>query len=665
MKRSRKFLVRAALALLLALGLGSRPAGAAPNHGLGVGWPADPAVNVAVRDTLGAQTEQAIVSDAGGGAFFVWKEGNYEDRRILRLDARGSVAAGWPSSGINLTIQTMGAFDARVARSAPNSVIVVWEERLNADQLRAQKIDTSGVLLWPTPGVSVCDGIGQLEGAVALPDGGVLVVYSHDYGYNVDTAFVMRIDPSGQRAWPQPRVLCDAVGQQYYFRTALASDSEFVALWVDGRKTPGFYDPQAREIYAQKLLLDGTEAWPHNGKRMLPEWDYPGEIRANGYGGFVAPILFNGSLGDLKLLNIDKDGDPMPGWPDSGLVVAADPTKGEGGGVSVSPTDGSTLVVWSAGRQLLKALKIDLQGNILWPNGGIALYDSTVQMEGWNFAPDGEGGAFVTMEYPRSDADIIVQHVRADGTMAWPGRGVQVTNAPRTQSLSQLDLDLSSGVFVGWQDWRHAGSSSDPDFYAQHVNADGSLGGGVTATAAAAIVAAFEDGCARVVWRSSGAASVQFTVQRRLGDGDWSDVGTELADGTGSITHRDCDLQPSATYAYRLEWIDDGTPHHSVPISLTTTATSSLALALPAPNPITTEASVEFTLPSGAHVRLEVLDLAGRRVATIFDGNEAAGVHRLAWRPAADGGGRLAPGCYVLRLSSENQTRNRRVVFLR
>ena len=186
----------------------------------------------------------------------------------------------------------------------------------------------------------------------------------------------------------------------------------------------------------------------------------------------------------------------------------------------------------------------------------------------------------------------------------------------------------------------------------------------VTATTAAAIAATVEDGCAKVVWLAADAASIQFTVQRRLGDGDWSDLGTERADGTGNVTHRDCDVQPGATYAYRLEWLDAGTTRHTEPISLAIDATPRLVLALPAPNPIVREASLEFTLPSGGHVRLEVLDLAGRRVATILDGSELAGVHRVAWRPAAGEGGRLSPGCYVLRLSVEGRTVSRRVVVL-
>lgn len=633
------------------------------------GWPTDPSVNVAVRDTLGAQTEHVIVSDAGGGAFFVWKElGVFADRRVARLDASGSISAGWPASGINLTQETNGAFEASVVRSGPSSVIVVWEERLNADFLRAQKIDTSGVLLWPAPGIAVSDDIGQLEAAVGLPDGGVMVVFSHDYGSNVDTAFVMRINADGTRAWPQAIVLCDAIGRQANFRTTLVSDSEMVAEWMDGRTTPIPSDPQAREVYAQKLRFDGVEVWAHNGKRLLAE-GYTETIRANGFGGFAGPILFNTltSSGDLKLLNIGADGSPMPGWPDEGRVIAANPTAAEGGGISVSPTDGSTLLVWGDGSSMrgLKAQKIDVQGNVLWPNGGVALFDSTVTMAGWNLAPDGKGGAFVTIEYPLSNTNIIAQHVLANGVSAWPGWGVPVTVAPNVQYWSQVEPDSAGGVFVCWRDWRHSTLASDPDLYAQHVNADGTLGGVVTATEAAAVEASYEGGCARIAWYASDAFGVEFTVQREAGDGAWAVVGSATVDGTGQLAHRDCDVQPGATYSYRLEWNDAGTLRHTVPISLAIDPAPLLALGLPYPNPIGREATVEFTLPRDGHVRLEVLDLAGRRVATILAGTEAAGVHRSSWRPAAGDGRRLAPGCYVLRLSSEGQALSRRVVILR
>ena len=66
------------------------------------------------------------------------------------------------------------------------------------------------------------------------------------------------------------------------------------------------------------------------------------------------------------------------------------------------------------------------------------------------------------------------------------------------------------------------------------------------------------------------------------------------------------------------------------------------------PNPTTGAATVTFDLASPSAVRADVIDLLGRRVATLADGTEAAGEVRLAI-PA----GTLVPGTYVVRVQTD------------
>lgn len=665
MNRSGQSASRALMVLVLIQTLGWRPTGAAPSLGLGVGWPTDPAINVAIVDTAGDQAGQRVFADAGGGVFVSWDDPirTWSGLRLQRLTSRGAVSPGWPPLGMLVADTTAGSQYQVVVGSGPDAVIAAWL-RNGVNRLLAQRVDTNGVRQWSPGGVDFANG-NELSAVVAMPDGGAMFFFRRDYLFAIDTVYVERLDGSGAPAWPQ-RVLCDAVGWQRFLQATMVSDSEVVVSWQDGRTTPNSFDPQANEIYAQKLKLDGTEQWAHNGIRILTE-GHVAHIVPNWQGGFAGSFIYNENPahGDLKIVDIGSNGQPMPGWPINGLVIENDPNKGGLGGVSVSPTDGSLLVVWWDAYQSRRpwAQKVDALGNFVWPNGGVPLFDSTATLASISTMPDGDGGMFVTLEYPLTDTDIFAQHVRTDGSKSWPGWGVPVSTATGVQWSSEIAPDSSGGAFFCWYDFRNA--SYDQDLYAQHVNADGSLGGVVTATEASAVEASYEGGCARIVWYASNAAGVEFTVERDAGDGSWAAIGSATADGTGRLTHRDCGVQQGATYAYRLEWNDDGTVRSTAPISLTVGAGPRLGLALPAPNPILREATVEFTLPRGAHVRLEVLDLAGRRVATILDGNQAAGVHRLAWRPVEGVGGRLAPGCYVLRLSSEGSSLSRRVVVLR
>ncbi len=86
-------------------------------------------------------------------------------------------------------------------------------------------------------------------------------------------------------------------------------------------------------------------------------------------------------------------------------------------------------------------------------------------------------------------------------------------------------------------------------------------------------------------------------------------------------------------------------------------APSRVTFTAPAPNPSRGAVTMRFVLPRAMHARLDVLDVAGRRVATLADGEHAAGEHALAWRPVA-----VRPGVYFARLATPDGVTVRTVV---
>ena len=68
----------------------------------------------------------------------------------------------------------------------------------------------------------------------------------------------------------------------------------------------------------------------------------------------------------------------------------------------------------------------------------------------------------------------------------------------------------------------------------------------------------------------------------------------------------------------------------------------------PAPHPATGAVRLGFVLETAADVRLSVVDVLGREVATVLDGPRAAGRHDVRVET-----GRLAPGTYLVRAATE------------
>ncbi len=78
------------------------------------------------------------------------------------------------------------------------------------------------------------------------------------------------------------------------------------------------------------------------------------------------------------------------------------------------------------------------------------------------------------------------------------------------------------------------------------------------------------------------------------------------------------------------------------------------------PNPFNPRTQITFTLPGASHVRLEVLDLQGRRVASLVDGRMSTGMHSVTFD-----GRDLPSGMYISRLITDQGTRERKMMLIR
>lgn len=82
------------------------------------------------------------------------------------------------------------------------------------------------------------------------------------------------------------------------------------------------------------------------------------------------------------------------------------------------------------------------------------------------------------------------------------------------------------------------------------------------------------------------------------------------------------------------------------------------------PNPFSDGTRIQFTLPEATDVRLEVFDVAGRRVRTLRTGNLPAGPHSVDWDRRDGSGRRVSAGVYRCRIKAGSFTANRSMVVL-
>ena len=96
-------------------------------------------------------------------------------------------------------------------------------------------------------------------------------------------------------------------------------------------------------------------------------------------------------------------------------------------------------------------------------------------------------------------------------------------------------------------------------------------------------------------------------------------------------------------------------------------AGDNLSFGVPSPNPFTREMALRFHIPStlgGSRVRVDVFNVAGARVATLFDGTPGGGELTLRWDGRMASGDRCSAGVYFLRMQCGPHEAKRSLVRL-
>jgi hypothetical protein len=83
------------------------------------------------------------------------------------------------------------------------------------------------------------------------------------------------------------------------------------------------------------------------------------------------------------------------------------------------------------------------------------------------------------------------------------------------------------------------------------------------------------------------------------------------------------------------------------------------------PNPVGSGAVLSYRLAMRSSLRLDLYDIAGRRVRTLYNGSMDAGDHALTFAPIDQYGKRIASGIYFVRMETPSLTQVRQITVLR
>ncbi|MDZ7369799.1 MAG: Ig-like domain-containing protein [candidate division KSB1 bacterium] len=173
-----------------------------------------------------------------------------------------------------------------------------------------------------------------------------------------------------------------------------------------------------------------------------------------------------------------------------------------------------------------------------------------------------------------------------------------------------------------------------------------------------------------LTWETvEGALLAGFNVLRGAReDGEYTKINDELIpyapDGRYQFT--DKAATGGRSYYYKIEEIGlDGASSLHGPVRAEAPLPREFRLAQNYPNPFNPETTIRFDVPKEAYVTLEVYNVLGQRVRTLFKEKMEAGYHSVVWDGKDDQGLRVSSGVYYYRLHAQEFSDTKKMLLLK
>ncbi|MCF7793338.1 MAG: T9SS type A sorting domain-containing protein [Candidatus Cloacimonetes bacterium] len=306
------------------------------------------------------------------------------------------------------------------------SVVYVWSDTRYGDRdLWAQRVDSSGNLLWGSDGKLVNGEINRQEDPVVIGVGnGEVIIAWVDFRYSdAGDIFAQKLDTNGNLMWDSEAVeLCSADDIQISLNIVEDTNGGAYIIWLDSR------NPGGVDIYGTHVDTNGN---------IVAGWDADGNAIAV-------------EDGDQNYHTFWEDGT-------GGAILAWQDTR---------IADDANIYVQ----------RIDSGGSLLWNAGGNLLVGATGIQEKPKMSPDGTGSFIFSWRDKRSDnfGDIYAQRVNLDGNLLWTN-DVEVYVGNGVQRNVRLTSSSDTGVIAVWEDGRNEVGAEFKDIFIQKIDVDGNL----------------------------------------------------------------------------------------------------------------------------------------------------------------------------------------------
>lgn len=155
-------------------------------------------------------------------------------------------------------------------------------------------------------------------------------------------------------------------------------------------------------------------------------------------------------------------------------------------------------------------------------------------------------------------------------------------------------------------------------------------------------------------------------LRKNLAGQEYADLTDTQIERTDLDYHtRDRNIEPGESYQYQIYIIEGKYKELLFETDAVVVPSLPLTLYQNYPNPFNPSTTIRYSVPERCHVRLEVFDVAGRRVSVLVDRAQSPGRYSIDWNGCDDKGSTTSSGIYFYRLTAGKEKISKKMVLLR
>ncbi len=601
-----------------------------------------------------------ISYDGNGGLFFTWCDwrngGAPYQADVYAQYVNADGIAQFGLSGMPIDTISGNQYKANVSYVGGDCAVIVWSDLMDGYKLRAQRINSEGMVFWGDRGVDVSEQSGMGEVASVIPDinGGAIISWRNFY------VWIQRLDSLGNRMWGEDGIRINNIGDTVGSAPAIVSDGAggAIIVWSDYRSGSMTHD-----IYAQRVNSNGDELWTDGG---LPINNNEGaqtqpSIVFDGNNSFIS--WFNNTW-DIGVQKIDHDGNLL--WNVNGVYISPIEPRPKYRAMAAD-NHGGVIAAWEDFRNTsstesdIYAQRIRSDGEIAWDIDGIAIYIGGGDHQQPAISTTSSGDAIIVWT---NYYGIYAQRVDTSGAIYWPEYGENISRGPGCQHWPLIQNIDDKELFVVWNKNENDACYGNDDLYVQKIDLEGHIVG--TFLDQAEWYCVSDEICLK--WSIVlSANNLEFIILRTLsGEHKYREVGRIIGfERQSEFCYIDSTCKLGEKYIYRV--IASMEDDEMLLFETTTILMPNLKYVLHQnyPNPFNPITKISYSLPKQCIVSLKIYDIMGKEIVCLVNNQLQQGEQVIHWDGKNHFGDLVSSGTYFCKLFAGKQTKVIKLICLR